>query len=44
MQTRRLEKPEAYSPELVEDVFELRAMQMPAGSWSKEKGLPRMDF
>jgi hypothetical protein len=38
------EKPEAYSLEFVEDVFELRTMQMPAESWSKEKGLPRMDF
>jgi hypothetical protein len=44
MRSRRLEKPEAYSSEFVEDVFELRTMQMPAEYWSKEKGLPRMDF
>ena len=37
-------KPEAYSLEFVEDVFELRMMQMPAEYWSKKKGLTRMEF
>jgi hypothetical protein len=37
-------KPEAYSPEFVGDVLELRTMQRPAEYWSKEKGLPGMDF
>ena len=37
-------KPEAYSLEFVEDVFELRMMQTPAEYWSKKKGLTRMEF
>jgi hypothetical protein len=36
-------KPETYLLEFVEDVFELRTMQMPAEYWSKEKGQTRMD-
>ena len=37
-------KPETYSLEFVEDVFELRTMQMPAEYVPQEKGLPRMEF
>jgi hypothetical protein len=44
MQSLRLEKPEAYSPELVEDVFELRATRIPAEDLPQENGLPGMDF
>jgi hypothetical protein len=36
-------KPEAYLLKFVEEVFELRTMQMPAEYWSKEKGQTRMD-
>jgi hypothetical protein len=43
MQTRRFEKPEAYSPERVEDVFELRATQIPAEDLPQENGPSRID-
>jgi hypothetical protein len=43
MQSRRLEKPEAYSPELVEDVFELRATRIPAEELPQENGPSRID-
>jgi len=36
-------KPEAYLLEFVEEVFELRTMQMPAEYLPQENGLPRMD-
>jgi hypothetical protein len=43
MRGRRLEKPEAYSLERVEDVFELRATQIPAEDLPQENGLSRID-